>query len=136
LPERRISELLEAAAQASAFPVLLLPTDAVAADVERAVIGSLWIATARCSGAPVRCISADPNALDNASTHEMTQELARSAGRVVYLENEYGVLQAVASPPVGRRPAFPRRTSPGALFVGEVLGISAGALQQRSRPAA
>jgi purine catabolism regulator len=70
-------------------------------------------------------------ALDNVgtedSTEEMTQLLARTAGRVVYLENEYGVLQAVAAPPYEEALGLPAaEVAPGLYSSRDVLGISAG----------
>src|SRR5581483_11145314 len=81
------------------LPILILPPDVGLQEVERSVISLIVDRDGQVQRRALeiyqRLIQL---ALDGATTQGMAATLAQEAGRVVYLENEYGIRQAFAAP--------------------------------------
>jgi purine catabolism regulator len=108
------------------LPVLVLPPDAPLADVERAVIGLIVDRDGQVQRRATQIYqSLIQSALEDTPTQEMADGLARAAGRVVFLVDEYGVLQAVSSPGDDGPHGLPTPEEALALYSArEILGLS------------
>src|SRR5439155_17455849 len=109
-----------------ALPVFVLPPDASPSDVARSVI-SLIID--RDGQVKQRALEVQQQliqlAVQQAPIQTMAETLAEAAGRVVYLEDEYGVLQAVATPTEHEALELPTADDAPSLYSArDVLGIS------------
>lgn len=122
-------ELLAALGQHEQFPILSLPADTAITDVERAVIQLIVDREGQVQRRALETYHALIQlALDDAPAQRMVEMLAEAAGRVAYLENEYGILQAVATPSQHAALGLPSIHETSALYSArEVLGISASA---------
>jgi purine catabolism regulator len=122
-------ELLEALVHQDGFPVLTLPADVPIPEVERAVIQLIVDREGQVQRRALETYHALIQlALDDAPAQLMVETLAEAAGRVAYLENEYGILQAVAAPSQREALALPSVEEASSLYSArEVLGISVGA---------
>lgn len=123
------SELLDALGPEADLPILVLPPETQLLDAERAVIGLIVDRVGRVERRAVEIYQHLMQlALDDAATQIMTDALAKAASRVVYLENEYGILQAVATPPDSEILGLPGGTEAATVYSSQdVLGISVGA---------
>ncbi len=121
-------EILEALARQDGLPVLSLPADASIPDVERAVIQLIVDREGQIQRRALETYQALIQlALDDAPAQRMVETLAESAGRVAYLENEYGILQAVATPTQREALGLPTVEVAQELYSArEILGISVG----------
>ena len=111
------------------LPIIVLPHDVQLQDVERAVISLIVDRDGQVQRRALeiyqRLIQL---ALDGASTQGMADTLAAAAGRVVYLENEYGIRQAVAIPAEREVHGLPGEEETQTLYSArDTLGVSAGA---------
>jgi len=118
--------IVEAIGRDPTLPVFVLPPDAPPADVERAVIGLLidrdGQVKRRAAEVYQQLIQL---AIQGAPMLSIAQSLAEAAGRVVYLEDEYGVLQAVATPSEYQSLSLPSTEDAPSLYSAQdVLGIS------------
>ncbi len=122
-------ELLEALAQQGGFPILSLPADVVMPDVERAVIQLIVDRDGQIQRRALETYQALIQlALDDAPAQRMVETLAEATGRVAYLENEYGILQAVATPTQRQALRLPTVDEAQGLYSArDILGISVGA---------
>ncbi len=132
-----LPEIVSAVAQGDAMPVLVLPTDASLPDVERAVIGLIVDRDGQVQRRAVEVYHLlIQQAIEDAPTETMAGSLAEAAGRVVYLEDEYGVLQAVATPAEYQPLGLPSADEATTLYSArEILGISGAAPVAASTPA-
>jgi purine catabolism regulator len=122
-------ELLEALGHQDGFPILTLPAEAAIPEVERAIIQLIVDREGQVQRRSLETYhSLIQLALDDAPAQLMVETLAEAAGRVAYLENEYGILQAVAAPSQREALALPSVEEASSLYSArEVLGISVGA---------
>ncbi|MBM2809589.1 MAG: putative transcriptional regulator [Chloroflexi bacterium] len=121
-----VPEVSEAARQHEGLSVLVLPPDTSLNEVERAVIGLILDRDGlvqRRSGDLYQTLIG--LALEDAPTQTIVNALANAAGRVVYLEDEYGVCQAVGAPDDHETLGLPSASDAAGLYSArEVLGIS------------
>ncbi|MPZ14053.1 MAG: hypothetical protein GEU73_06450 [Chloroflexi bacterium] len=131
------TEVVEAGARADALPIMVLPPDSSPQDAERAIIGLIVDRDGQVQRRAAEIYqSLIQLALEDAPTDTMAGRLADAAGRVVYLEDEYGVLQAVAGPTESDVQGLPTvEEAPGIYTAREVLGISPAAPVATSPPA-
>jgi PucR family transcriptional regulator, purine catabolism regulatory protein len=124
-----LPEIIEATAGAEALPVLVLPADASLPDVERAIIGLIVDRDGQVQRRAVEVYQLlIQQAIEDAPTERMATSLAEAAGRVVYLEDEYGVLQAVAAPAEFEPLGLPSPEQATTLYSAhEVLGLTGSA---------
>lgn len=122
-------ELLDALGTEADFPILVLPPETQLLDVERAIIGLIVDRAGRVERRAAEIYQHLMQlALDDVATQTMTDTLAEAASRVVYLENEYGILQAVATPPDPQILGLPAPAEAATVYSSrDVLGISGGA---------
>ncbi len=122
-------ELLDALSLQDGMPVLSLPADVPIPDVERAVIQLIVDREGQIQRRALETYQALIElALDDAPAQKMVETLAEAAGRVAYLENEYGILQAVATPSQREALRLPTVEEAQSLYSArEILGISVGA---------
>jgi purine catabolism regulator len=122
-------DIIEAASRDEGLPILVLPQNASLQDVERSVIGLILDRNGqvqRRAGEIYQLLI--QRALEDAPVQTMVEVLAEAAGRAVFLEDEYGVLQAVASAVDANGRGLPSAIEAPALYSArEVLGISTGA---------
>jgi PucR family transcriptional regulator, purine catabolism regulatory protein len=111
------------------LPVLVFPPDAALPDVERAVTRLIIDRDSQVQRRAAEIYQTLIQlALDQVPPQEMAESLANAAGRVVYLEDEYGVLQAVAAPPDHESTGLPSASeAPSVYSARAVLGISTSA---------
>jgi purine catabolism regulator len=116
------------------LPVLVLPPDAALPEVERSVIGLIVDRDGQVQRRAVEVYQMlIQQAIEDAPTEAMADALAEAAGRVVYLEDEYGVLQAVATPPDSL--SLPSAEEATTLYSArEILGVSGTAPVATSTP--
>jgi len=121
-----LPEGAEAVAGDGTLPVLVLPPDASLPDVERAVIGLIVDRDGQVQRRAVEVYNLlIQQAIEDAPTNTMAGTLAEAAGRVVYLEDEYGVLQAVATPGEYQPLGLPSSDEATTLYSArEILGVS------------
>jgi PucR family transcriptional regulator, purine catabolism regulatory protein len=122
-------ELIEALGPQDGFPILTLPADVALPDIERAVIQLIVDRDGQVQRRALETYQSLINlALNDAPAQVMVTTLAEAAGRVAYLENEYGILQAVAAPSQREALELPTVDEAASLYSArEVLGISVGA---------
>ena len=111
------------------LPILILPPDVGLQEVERSVISLIVDRDGQVQRRALeiyqRLIQL---ALDGATTQGMAATLAQEAGRVVYLENEYGIRQAFAAPTDREVHGLPPDEQSHTLYSArDILGVSAGA---------
>jgi purine catabolism regulator len=118
-----------AAAAGHDLPVLVFPPEAVLPDVERAVTRLIIDRDSQVQRRAAEIYQALIQlALDQVPPQEMAESLAEAAGRVVYLEDEYGVLQAVAAPSDHETVGLPAASDASSVYSARaVLGISTSA---------
>ncbi len=111
------------------LPILVLPEGAVLQEVERSVISLIVDRDGQVQRRALEIYQRlIQQALDDSSTQGMAETLAQAAGRVVYLENEYGIRQAVAIPPDREVHGLPTEEETHTLYSArDILGVSAGA---------
>ena len=128
-------EIAEALRARQGLAILVLPPDAVLPDVERAVIGLIVDRDGQVQRRATEIYHfLIQLALEDAPTQSMADGLAQAAGRVVYLEDEYGALQAVSSPTEHAPLGLPSPQEATALYSArEILGLSGGAPFDSSR---
>ena len=129
-----LAGMAEAVGERQILPVLVLPSEASLPDVERAVVGLIVDRDGqvqRRAGEVYQVLI--QQAIQDAPTQAMAGTLAEAAGRVVDLEDEYGVLQAVAAP---RGPnSLPSAEDAMTLYSArEILGVSTRAPVGSSTP--
>lgn len=131
-----LPEVAESAAGAQTLPVLVLPPDASLPEVERAVIGLIVDRDGQVQRRAVEVYQLlIQQAIEDAPTESMAGSLAEAAGRVVYLEDEYGVLQAVAIPPESQPLGLPSAEDATTLYSArEILGLTGAAPVATSTP--
>jgi len=121
-----LPEGAETFARDDILPVLVLPPDASLPDVERAVIGLIVDRDGQVQRRAVEVYHLlIQQAIQDAPTNVMAGTLAEAAGRIVYLEDEYGVLQAVAAPAEYQPLGLPSSEEATTLYSArEILGVS------------
>ena len=119
------------------LPVLVLPPDASLPDVERAVIGLIVDRDGQVQRRAVEVYNLlIQQAIEDAPTNAMASTLAEAAGRIVYLEDEYGVLQAVGTPSEYQPLDLPSPEDAVTLYSArEILGVSGAPPSPASTPA-
>ncbi len=132
-----LAGIVEAVGDADSLPVVVLPPDARLPEVERAVIGLIVDRDAqvqRRAGEVYQLLI--QQAIADAPTDVMAGTLAEAAGRVVYLEDEYGVLQAVATPAEYQPLGLPSSEDATSLYSArEILGVTGTSPVATSTPA-
>ena len=122
------AEIVEAAARDENLPVLVVPPETSLQEVERSVIALILDRggqVQRRAGEIYQLLI--QKALEDAPVPTMVECLAQAAGRVVFLEDEYGVLQSVASPAEADAVGLPSASdAPSFYSAREVLGVSIG----------
>ncbi len=119
-------EICEAAARLDSIAVLVLPKDASLPDIERDIIALILD---RSTQVERRIGEVYQNlihlALQDAPLQSLADTLAAASDRVIYLEDEYGSLQALAVPPDAAAQGLPLADEAVHLYSApSILGIS------------
>lgn len=132
-----VPSLSAAAATCPVLPIFVLPPDVRLPEVERAVIGLIVDrdGQVRRRAMEVYQLLIDL-AVDDRPTQGLAEALSLAAGRVVYVEDEYGILQAAAVPHDHDVLGLPSTSEAAALYSArEVLGVSGAAPAGAAFPA-
>lgn len=122
-------DVVAAVAVDDGLPVLVMPGDVALPNVERAIVGLIVDRDGQIQRRALEIYQLLIQlALEDAPPKAMAESLADAAARVVYVEDEYGILQAVASPVDRESLGLPSlQEAPQLYSAREVLGISTSA---------